>query len=304
MWGPYLADHERVPEWSKETLKILRGLAEDDDSGVTVREGVEATRIEMDPPAWIADLEYSECPPTELPDGFVRGWQYAIPVADMPVYLKYLEDRLKQAGGRLEQGVVTSLETVTPVDASVVNCTGLGAGELAQDADVVPVRGQLVEVENPGIKKFFGEYCQEGAEPTYFLPHGNRVVLGGTHERGRTDIETDAESVAGIIQRCVAVEPALQNAKILNYRVGIRPSRPKVRVERVRLGSRHVVHNYGHGGSGFSLSWGCAREVVNLVLDIQQPPDREGDVLPYPPADTQLGSPSRRMAAWISPPKS
>jgi len=266
MWGPCLADHERVPEWSRETLAVLKNLAEEPGTGVALLDGLEASRDDEEPPDWLTEIGYAECPPKELPDGFVRGWRYTAPVADMPVYLDYLGRRLRRTGGRIARAAVTSLEAAAPASAVVVNCAGLGARELAGDADVVPVRGQLVVVENPGIDMFFGEYSRGTNEPTYFIPHGAHVVLGSTLEPGRADTDDDAAAAAAIVRRCAAVAPALHNAPIVTHRVGIRPSRSQVRVERERLRSRHVIHNYGHGGSGFSLSWGCAREVVELVL--------------------------------------
>jgi D-amino-acid oxidase len=181
------------------------------------------------------------------------------------VYLKYLWDVLEDKGGEIAPGAVSSLETVAPTGAVVVNCSGLGSRELAGDKDLVPIRGQLVIVENPGIKSFFGEHWQGTEHLTYFLPQGRHVVLGSTYVPGVDDTNNDDEAAAEIVRRCAAVEPALNKAKVVDHRVGIRPSRDKVRVERERLGSRPVIHNYGHGGSGFSISWGCAREVVQLV---------------------------------------
>ncbi len=44
-----------------------------------------------------------------------------------------------------------------------------------------------------------------------------------------------------------------------------RPAGPRMDVERV--GDRVIVHNYGHGGSGWSLSWGSADVVVRKALE-------------------------------------
>jgi len=53
---------------------------------------------------------------------------------------------------------------------------------------------------------------------------------------------------------------------VVAERVGLRPFRKSgIRLEKDRLGSRTVIHNYGHGGAGFTLSWGCAGQVVKLV---------------------------------------
>jgi D-amino-acid oxidase len=117
-------------------------------------------------------------------------------------------------------------------------------------------------VENPGIKRFFAERG-DGPELTYILPQGDKVVLGGTaewvfnHERGE-DAVTEA-----ILSRCAIIEPKLQSASVLGMRVGVRPCRDAVRVE--HSDRAHIIYNYGHGGSGMSISWGCALDVVDIV---------------------------------------
>ena len=52
------------------------------------------------------------------------------------------------------------------------------------------------------------------------------------------------------------------------YLIGVRPYRPGgVRLELVPepLAGKRLVHNYGHGGAGITLSWGCASVVTDLV---------------------------------------
>jgi D-amino-acid oxidase len=46
----------------------------------------------------------------------------------------------------------------------------------------------------------------------------------------------------------------------------LRPYRDRTfRLEPETVGDKFVVHNYGHGGAGITLSWGCAQEVVDIV---------------------------------------
>ena len=55
--------------------------------------------------------------------------------------------------------------------------------------------------------------------------------------------------------------------------MGLRPGRPSVRLEAEQWqlkggGTLPVVHNVGHGGSGLTLAWGCAEDVVALVRQL------------------------------------
>jgi D-amino-acid oxidase len=52
---------------------------------------------------------------------------------------------------------------------------------------------------------------------------------------------------------------------VLEDVVCVRPARSSVRLESERFEDGRVVHNYGHGGAGFTVSWGCAEEVARLV---------------------------------------
>jgi D-amino-acid oxidase len=246
-WSPYLVEFgERAQQWSFETLTELRGLAGRDGTGVTLRPGVELSGD--GPPPWQGRLQdFAE---------IESGWRLVAPVVDMPVYLGYLRRRAEAAGVTVAEGRVASLDAV---DAPlVVNCTGIGARELAADPSVVPVRGQVVIVANPGIAEFF---VSESDPPVYWFPQGDTLLLGGTAQTGEEDLEPDPQVAAAIVARCAEVDKRIADAPVLGHRVGLRPTRPAIRLER----DGRVIHNYGHGGAGVTLSWGCAREVVRLV---------------------------------------
>ena len=140
----------------------------------------------------------------------------------------------------------------------VVNCAGIGARLLAADTSVGPVRGQVVHLSQVGLEQWF---LDSSADLTYVVPRSHDIVVGGTDQEGewsRTPSPDDAEAIVARARRLV---PELAAATVLRHRVGLRPGRPQVRVERVG----DVVHCYGHGGAGVTLSWGTADEVVALV---------------------------------------
>ena len=127
------------------------------------------------------------------------------------------------------------------------------------------VRGQHVVVTNPGLEHFFMEGPPGASEWASFVPHGAHVVLGGVAQPDVWDTEPDAAIADRILARCRSVEPRLAEAEVIEHRVGLRPQRDVVRVEEERIAGARCIHNYGHGGLGVTLSWGCASEVANLL---------------------------------------
>lgn len=254
----------RAAQWSRETFDELVRLLDEPAAGVRMVRGIEASRREAAFPEWMERLPGARpCRPEELPAGFTSGLHYSVPMVDMPTYLRYLLGRLAAAGGRLRLTTVASLGEAADVAGTVVNCTGIGAVRLADDAELLPIRGQLVITTNPGLHDFFGEDTGDSPELLYVYPLRDRVLLGGTAEVGRWQLEPDPGTARRILARCVAVFPELAGAAVLEHRVGLRPSRPKIRLEDELLpGGGRVVHNYGHGGAGVSLAWGCAGEVL------------------------------------------
>ncbi|HWS38443.1 MAG TPA: FAD-dependent oxidoreductase [Actinoplanes sp.] len=267
IWDPIYASHPRVEHWAGLSYEVFTELARTGFPGVRVTDGVEASRVPIPTPGWAFGLPgYRDCSPEELPVGFASGWRYTAPIIDMPPYLSELQARLAAAGGELIFGDrLDSLPEAFGEASIVVNCSGVGARELVPDPEVQPIRGQLVAVRNPGLREFFAEHTDELSEMTYFLPQGDVLLLGGSAEKGEAERLADAEVAAAIVRRCVEIFPEIGGADILGHRAGIRPWRSEVRLEHEDLGDRHIVHNYGHGGAGVSLSWGCAEDVTEIV---------------------------------------
>jgi D-amino-acid oxidase len=268
LWGQVQARHANLADWGRRTLTEFEAMLARQVPGVRLVAGVEAARRPAAPSPWILDRPgFGECRPEDLPAGFRVGWRYSAPVLDMPVYLDHLQSRFLDADGEMADGRLPSLDEASAEAPIVVNCAGSGARELVPDPTLEPIRGQLLLVRNPGLEEFFVETGDEdgGEELTYLFPQGDLLLLGGSAEHGETGLEPSTEVLAGILARCTAVFPGLAGAEVVGNRVGIRPGRPTVRLEHQDLGDRHVIHNYGHGGAGVSLSWGCADDVARLV---------------------------------------
>ncbi|MFC9126801.1 FAD-dependent oxidoreductase [Streptomyces sp. NPDC057099] len=266
MWDPYLAEpRDLVERWSRVTLSELTELSTDAGTGIRLLEGTQESRVPCDLPTWGGLVEARMCPPDDLRDGFVSGWRYRAPLVDMHRYLQYLVERLAKAGGHVREHHYDTLDDAMGAAPVVVNCTGTGARDLAADAAVEAVRGQLVVVENPGIRAFFTDDTPGAEELTYIYPHSDVVVLGGTSDRGNWDLGPDPAEAEAIIRRCAAVEPSLAGARVVEHRVGLRPARSRVRLTDEWHQGTLLMHNYGHGGAGLTLSWGCAREVADRI---------------------------------------
>jgi len=123
----------------------------------------------------------------------------------------------------------------------------------------------VVLAANPGIEEFFINRDEEPPWIVYMFPHGDTVLLGGTNEEGSTDLDPKTDIAERIVARCAQIDPRLREPTILGHRVGLRPARPEVRLESEPFGGGVLWHNYGHGGAGISLSWGCAAELTKEI---------------------------------------
>ena len=267
VWYPYKAYPEAlVGRWAASAYADFVQLAKIAGTGVTIREGMEIFPHPVGDPWWRDALPgFRRAEVAELPPGYQDGYVFAAPVIEMPIYLPYLMQRFSDLGGQIQVREVRAIEEAFAQHDVVVNCSGLGARELVGDTTLVPIRGQVVRVAQVGIERFvLDEHGPRGM--AYIVPRSADCILGGTAEEGNENLDPDPAIASAIVERCVALEPRLRAAAILEHRVGLRPGRPAVRLEAERpAAGKLLVHNYGHGGAGVTLSWGCARAVLELI---------------------------------------
>ncbi|MBB5937251.1 FAD-dependent oxidoreductase [Streptomyces zagrosensis] len=269
LWWPYRIEPvDAVGRWSLAALAEWTALAKAPEvTGVRIADGTHAGLSRAAVGAWADELPgLRPATAAELPAGFGAGLRARVPMVDMPTHLRYLERRLVAAGGVVEARALTSLTEAGRAAPLIVNCSGLGARELVPDPEVYPVQGQVLVVENPGLDEWLVAADPAAAETLYVLPQPYGVVLGGTARAHAWGMRPEPATAEAILARCVRVRPELVGARVIAHRVGLRPARPQVRLEAEELaGGARCVHNYGHGGAGVTVAWGCAREAAALA---------------------------------------
>jgi D-amino-acid oxidase len=275
VWFPYDAEpQDKVIPWALQTFAVLADLARVPATGVSMIELRQFSRTrEVQIPNWAIPLGVSVIPssPSVIPsevegslESFKSGFSLRVPLMDTTVYLDYLAARFLKAGGAITANVC--FEKIEDVDRKfdlVINCAGIGARELVQDADLEPHRGQVAIV--PKIDNLSCAIVCDDAPLMYAIPRTNDCVFGGTNDPS-SDLAADPATTNQIVAECSRVLK-IEKPNVLAQRVGLRPFRRSgVRLERDRSrDGRAVIHNYGHGGAGFTLSWGCAENVLEIA---------------------------------------
>lgn len=242
-------------------------------------------------------------------EGIEDAYEHEAPVVDTDRAMEFLMRLVQNKGAELVTETIrgdlweneAKLLDTYQADA-IVNATGLAARELAGDPKVYPVRGATLRVINDGSN--FPRVTSAAVVSTktdssghfkdiiFMVPRNDSIlVLGSIVQESEWDLNLTLDSpvVQELHQRCIDFLPALKNARLdptYPLAQGLRPFREgSLRLERelrprtgggggaIPIPSR-IVHCYGHGGSGWTLAFGCARECVQLVEEalINHPP--------------------------------
>ncbi|KAF2851871.1 FAD dependent oxidoreductase [Plenodomus tracheiphilus IPT5] len=219
--------------------------------------------------------------------GAADAYELLAPAIDSDQAMHWLMDLVQSKGARLVTEELhddlvlleQSLRARFRADA-IVNCTGLASLTLANDSKCYPLRGGLLRYINDGSKVPKIEHAlsisadaNAAGEIVFIVPRNdNTLVVGGYAQPDEYELNKNSKSstVQRMRERAVEFLPELRKMEldpVYPFAQGLRPARKgNVRLERETRKSRStIVHSYGHGGSGWSFSFGCAAEVADIV---------------------------------------
>ena len=263
LWYPFLsAPVEKTDIWGSETYDVMKVLSRFPGTGIVMTQTYEYFRETQLDPSWKDSVDNFERLTEKLPSDYVECFSFIVPIIEMPIYLKWLTKRYTELGGSFKMKTVSDFSVLPEEFDIVVNCTGLASGSLLEDDEVYPIRGQILRVKTE-IKEMHLD--QQIPTLSYIVPRSNDMILGGVAQKDNWNLNPTEKDRDFILEKCSKVIPELENVNILEQLVGLRPGRTSVRLEKEFIFDKPLIHNYGHGGSGVTLSWGCADDVVELA---------------------------------------
>jgi D-amino-acid oxidase len=264
IWYPYdVGPAAKVVPWALISYGRFLELSRDPQTGVSIIEQRIFSRLgPIAAPEWAQPLATRPLSGREIPGAFKGGFAIHVPLIETGKYLAWLAARLRKAG-RIVTGT-NRFHVLEEIDRDydlVIDCAGIGARDLVPDSEMEPHRGQVAIVDKIDLP--YAIVCDD-PPLMYAIPRSEDCVFGGSNDVSENR-QPDPAATARIVQECERVL-GTSNTTLLRERVGLRPCRRSgVRVEADKLpDGRTVIHNYGHGGAGFTLSWGCAQTVLEL----------------------------------------
>lgn len=202
---------------------------------------------------------------------------------EMPEYIPQLYDAYLALGGEVERRTVTPDELDAFRGQTVFNCSGYGSRELFGDESMKAVKGHILQVPYDGQEPLPFSYTYTPTEYThyaYMYPRKDTVLFGGSYLMGdmhngewRGESPEQPMTIDGetIPERLYTVNKEVMSEYIdvdrdkIRAKHGFRPYRTTgMRIEK----DGNVIHNYGHGGSGVSMSWWSVLRTVGYIEDV------------------------------------
>ncbi|MCJ1318968.1 hypothetical protein MMC15_004300 [Xylographa vitiligo] len=321
--GTAAAEHDRNtwPELARLARDVPEAGVHFQDTTIYAHASDSANEL-FKPDPYFAEFlpNFRLLPPAQHP-GYDHATAFTSVCINTSIYLPWLLSRCAAAGVHFRRAVFTHIADAARLQPSspsssagqgpatadvVVNCTGLSSLRLGGVADptLTPVRGQTVLVRNEAAGMAASSRTADGeGEMCYVMQRavGGGTLLGGCAQPGNWDATVDPNLAVRIMQRAVALCPALVGERsehsehskhserdhsepnehdsppqrgiaqlsIIRHQVGLRPVRKDgVRLAKERIGGVWTVHNYGHGGYGYQASYGCAGVAVGLVGEV------------------------------------
>ncbi|TVY30236.1 D-amino-acid oxidase [Lachnellula hyalina] len=289
-------------KWEKNTWPELARLAKDvPEAGIHFQDTLVLNRLKDATTAtgqWLSELtspdpwfkntlpDFRIIPTSALPPTADSATAFTSVCINTALYLPYLTSQCLRNGCTVSRSILAHIADASLLHSSgkkadvVVNCTGLSASKLGgvMDKSVIPARGQIVVVRNEAPHMLTISGTDDGDEEVCYIMQraaGGGTILGGTYQKGNWESQPDPSTALRIMKRAVELCPELTGGKgvealsVVRHGVGLRPYREEgVRVEKEMVGGVWVVHNYGHGGSGYQASYGTAEGAVELVDEV------------------------------------